>query len=788
MNDTKSAARWLLPFGVACCALYLVLFPPKPSPGKPAQSLQERIFRSLDWHGGTRLEYKMNPGDVLQKGLDTQAARRKALKQAQRVFLFRLRNFDLTENDVSPLGDDTIVVSVSETKGVEEAIHVTGVVSFREVGDGPFLEQDLSDADKAGLFQFKTDTAQGVVNVYYRLGPHGIGAEDIDYEETRVVRLQAGAQAGEPAVELRWRAASRQKAPDWLNKLYQKQIAICVDQDIHTIATVVAKDLDQAMITGFSSMTNAGALAKVLAGGYLPVSFDLQGRSLIGPRFGAVLQHRAIKVTAFAVAFILSLILLRCIDHMIMMIICVASIGLCAFCYFCLILSGAVALSAATLCAYVTLASMAVDNLILVFEQFRYQARGYGPWKKLGAAAAVDELVKAYNNERGIILVANISTALIIGSLYFAHGPIQDLVKATCLGLLVTWVTTVWYPRRLYISVPLVKFLEQFNLATRPVLKLSGNIFASGFQKFLLIVYLVALLASLACCFRQGFHVGLDLQGGKEIVVSSDEAVNVDALRRSAENYFGGRRCMVFRLSGAAGEDTGIRYAIRVPGGGILDVRQVAATGSKFVSIAPSTGDLAADQFVNSLKTALGVNGLRSESAQTIGGTELALDGTKLVACVGVAFILLAILIGSMYGGAAALYSIVAMITDGVIAFGAVSWFQVPLTVPVIAAVLTVIGFSLYDSILLCGHLVKGQESPNLVDVLAPLSARLVLISTATCGASIGLWVFGIEIMKDFGIVLTTGVVFGLMSSITIVAFGVMHSLRKPGVLGRSAL
>jgi preprotein translocase subunit SecF len=756
----RRIGSFLLPVSILGFALYLIFGLGNKTP------LKDRLLRSLDFRGGTRLEYKMNRAAVIKKGWQP-AQCHDALKQAQRVFLFRLRNFDLTENAVETLGNDTIVLTLPNAEGIEDVVNRTGNVTFRRIDSlNPLTEEDLEKSEK------------------WWFGDEAIGADEIDYHSTKVDTIRNRSGFPEYFVTLSWVSRCKKHAMEQLSRLYPDGIlAVCIDDKIDSLLRVESPEIDNAAIGPYTSRRDAEDLAKVLGGGYLPVSFDLVSKTLVGPRLAQELRDRAWVVTLVAAGLILLPFFLRCIDDMGMMIVCCAALMVCTLSFFCLLLTGITTLSTTTLCAYVTLASMAVDNLILVFEQFRHLSR-FDRMGRVGLARIVAHLSEAYNSEKNIIFIANLSTACAIGGLIFTEGPARDLAMATCIGLVITWATTVWYPSWLYGSVGLFRVLEQFNIRRTPLLRLEWNIFGSGIQVPLFFFYAAAFIGAVTCIvtrgvnnhvdaktpmWLRGFAPGLDLEGGTEIQISSDVGLDDDVIRTSTESYFD-RRCTVFRLGGDE-QDGHFRYAIRVTGknpfnSGILETHTQTPSDSQSHA-----------QYLEVLQKATDSRTVRFEGEQAVGGTELALNRNVLFISAGSALLALALIVSVCYDFAASFYSVLAMITDGIIALGAMSLFQVPLTVPVAGAVLTLMGFSLYDSILLCGHLRMARKAgQDFAEVLAPLSARLLLISAATFGASIALWVFGRAIMRDFGIVMATGVLFGLMSSITIVSFGVRRS------------
>src|SRR5579871_1086977 len=768
MKKSDPLVRWLLP--ILVLAVFVCLWLCVPSNHR----LGDALFRSLDFTGGVRLEYRMDPADAVRRGIDTDERRHEAIAQAERVFLFRLRNFDLTENAVQTLGDDSIIVEVTETKGVQEAINRTGVVTFRSV-----------EGERAGGSPL--------------LGPPEITAEDIDYTRTTAETEPVSNSSATPEnyVHLYMQPKSVEKFKAFTSKYYKREVAICIDDTVHTRAIVSDANIEDPIITGGEgsgkfTRAEVDELANILSAGYLPVSFQFKGPpDETGPRLGAETRSAATWILIGAMCLTLVLMLLRYIDHLAMVIICVVSYGVGLFALLCLVLTHFLTLNAGTVCAFVTLAAMSVDNMILVFEQFRHQTAGKGQ----GAENATGFIVEAYDSEKWIILSANFTMILALGSLYFVPGPVRNLALAMCFGVVVTWIATVYYPKCWYGWKHFVLYMEDKSPTNKTkfpwVDSKSGGVFRTSVQHGLLFVYIVALVASAILLWQRPLKPGLDLRGGSEMVLVADEGMALDELRSTSEAYFGARS-EVYRLDSPEGHLGEFRYVVRISSGTPDQI--IPGPGSRR-GTSPLPPSAIPAGFVEQWKVK--VPTVRLESVRTIGGRELALDQSMAIISVVAGFVLVLVFVGVFFGRAAAVSSTLALIFDGVIGFGCVSLAGIPLTLPIIASILTMIGFSINDSIILCGHIKKDKKDilkvrtsgndeeraiemhKNLEKALQPLSARILFTTITTGLAALMLVLFGHGVMRDFGVVLTVGVVFGLMSSVTVVVMGVEHSLRK---------
>lgn len=765
MGNLSVLMRWGLPLGVLAYLGFLLI-----------SNKESKATRSLDFDGGIRLEYKMGKPSVDESELDVPRNRKADLEQSKNAFYYRLRNFDLTENAVKISGDDKILVEVPDDKGVEESLNRTGVLTFREVLEEPYDENKVPLEAKKLLFKKRSVVDEKVKYFYYRLGPPLLLASDIDYYETKAESYSPTSDnpTFRHTVRLCVVPSARQKLRSITTKLYKKNVAICVDNVIYTIATVMSKNIEIAEITGFSEAAEAKSLANILSGGYLPASFELVSRRVMGPRFGLGLKAQALEIIKKVALLIVILLVLRYAYHMSLIAIAAVSLALFSAMFCTLIVNGAMKFSGATVCAFVVLIGMSVDNLILVFEQFLekvYSAEG-------GVSRGSQALRDSYDKEKVIILVANVTTVAALSPLLYIEGPVRDLIKSMLWGLGVAYVTTVFYARFLYGSDAFIRVFDRLSPCERTFLPVDFNIFARGSRFALVILYMSVLLFSIMRLAEEKIIWGVDLRGGTEMSIILDREVDDSILRAKAQQFFG-ERSEVFSLDAEEVNGTNeYRYAVRFSG--------TATTSATIMSDSPGKSYAAADDviktpgnFIRFLVDTPGFESASLASVESVGATDLAVSRKAVVGCTIAGVIVLLLILGIYYGFMAAAAVIIALITDAVIALGAMSVFHVPVSIPMVACLLTLIGYSVNDSILLCGHLrdyyerMKGQGlmCESMECVLKPFSSRVLLTSLTTLCASICLWFLGFTTIRDFGIILSVGVFFGMLSSVTLVVY-----------------
>ena len=257
---------------------------------------------------------------------------------------------------------------------------------------------------------------------------------------------------------------------------------------------------------------------------------------------------------------------------------------------------------------------------------------------------------------------------------------------------------------------------------------------------------IVVVLLSLGLLFTKGFNYGIDFAGGTLIQVKYEgdaplknvrDVLNKEKKYKNASvTYFGSNDEIVIRTkstSGAVGEDVGDEIRILLKDTGTFTVRRVDMVGPKI-------------------------------------GDELKEKGlmAMLLAIVGIL-----IYISFRFEWRFALASVMALIHDVTIAMGAIVLFGVEVNLDILAALLTILGYSLNDTIIVFDRIREGIrtiKNPDLGGIInesvTRTLSRTTLTSLTTFFVVFTLWMFGGEIIHGFGFTLLVGIVVGTYSSI----------------------
>ncbi|HFQ61594.1 MAG TPA: protein translocase subunit SecF [Epsilonproteobacteria bacterium] len=260
------------------------------------------------------------------------------------------------------------------------------------------------------------------------------------------------------------------------------------------------------------------------------------------------------------------------------------------------------------------------------------------------------------------------------------------------------------------------------------------------------LVSLTLLIISIGLIFTKGFNYGLDFAGGTLVQVHYDTKAPIAKVRKAIATdknyesatvtYFGDDKEIIIRTknsSKALGKDMGDTMRELLKGTGNFEVRRVDMVGAKV-------------------------------------GSELREKG---IMAMFLSILGILIYVSFRFEWRFAVASVMALIHDVTIAMGAVVLFGIEVNLDTLAALLTILGYSLNDTIIVFDRIREGIGSiknPDLAGIIdesvTQTLSRTTLTSLTTFFVVLTLFVFGGEIIKGFSFTLLVGVVVGTYSSI----------------------
>jgi len=260
-------------------------------------------------------------------------------------------------------------------------------------------------------------------------------------------------------------------------------------------------------------------------------------------------------------------------------------------------------------------------------------------------------------------------------------------------------------------------------------------------------ISVLLLIASVAIMGVRGFNWGLDFTGGTVIEINLEQPVELDMLRTSLEKSgfdepqvqnFGSSRDVIVRMSpreGNAGQELGAKVLAT-----INEATQQQATVKRIEFVGPSVG---------------------SDLAQA--------GGMALLS----ALIAILIYIGFRFEWRLALGTVLALAHDVIITAGILALFQVEIDLTIIASLMSVIGYSLNDKIVVSDRIrenfrkIRRGSSYDITNVsLTQTLSRTIITSVTTLAMVAILFVFGGALLKGFSLTMLIGITIGTISSI----------------------
>jgi len=314
-----------------------------------------------------------------------------------------------------------------------------------------------------------------------------------------------------------------QGAQEWANITRSnigRPIAIVLDENVYSFPNVNNEITGgSSEITGNFSPEEANDLANVLKSGKMSAKVDVVSNNVIGPSLGAEAVQQGFM--SFIVAIILLMIFMIAIYGVVPGL--VANLGLILNLYFTLgILASLQAVLTLSGIAGIVLAlGMAVDANVLIFERTKEELK---LGKKLRQAIS-----EGYGNAFSAIFDSNL-TSVITGIilLVFGSGPIKGFATTLIIGLVCSFFTAVFLTRIAFELITKNGRCANMSFTTaisRNFLENTKfNFIGSG--KAAAAVWIILIVVSVASLVFRGMNQGIDFSGGRNYVVQFDKNVN----------------------------------------------------------------------------------------------------------------------------------------------------------------------------------------------------------------------------------------------------------------------
>ncbi|MET7870825.1 protein translocase subunit SecD [Streptomyces cyaneofuscatus] len=695
----------------------------------------------LDLQGGTRM--------VLQaKDSATVEADRETTDRTLEVLRQRIDSLGVAEPVLTRSGEDRIIVELPDVQDPRQAAAVIGrtaQLSFHEVlgAAPPGTDTAPETCEKRLILPDEQGTRLDLGPV--RLSGAGVKDATAFFEAQQAagwtVKLDFHKDAGKDWTKLTGEAACHPAGDE------RRRVAIVLDEKVISSPQVDPSVGCQAglpsggtQITGSFTAKEARDLALLIKGGALPVPVEIVEQRTVGPTLGAAAidaSAQAALIGAAATALFITFVY-RLFGAL-------AAVALAAYgviSYAALVGLG-VTLTLPGLAGFVLAIGMAVDANVLVFERAREECQDR-PTRSLRSA-----LTTGFQKAFSAVADSNITTLLAAGLLFFlGSGPVKGFGVTLAIGVIASMFSALVIARALTEIAAGSRFVSDYrgvNGIARPgsvrtwLTRKDPQLFRKPVQWLVISTALVAV--AVAGIVVRGVDLGVEFTGGRLVEYSTSRPVDVETARST--------------LADAGFGDAEITTA----GDGDISVR---------------TGKLDNDG-EHALRTALATEGgettkVRDELIGPSLGDELRRNA--LIA-LGVAVLVQLAYLAVRFRWTFAVGSVIAMVHDVMIVVGAFAWLGRPVDGIFLAALLTVIGYSVNDSVVVFDR-VRELWAGNRKTPLATIARRAVLQTvprTVNTGMGalfilVALAVLGGDSLADFALALLIGIVVGTWSSV----------------------
>ena len=284
----------------------------------------------------------------------------------------------------------------------------------------------------------------------------------------------------------------------------------------------------------------------------------------------------------------------------------------------------------------------------------------------------------------------------------------------------------------------------------------------------------IAVVASIALFFIIGLNLGIDFVGGTVIEIKTPQVQPIESVRSEVSSL---------DLGNVAVQEFGSpdRFMIRVPLQDAVEASEPVAdvVDTEVEAAAAVAGEQAQQQVVRIDRAALdaafaGVIYERTDVVGPVVSSELARSGSIAVIA---AVLLMLVYIWFRFEWQFSLGAVVALTHDVILTIGVFAITQIEFNLPIIAAILTIVGYSMNDTVVVYDrvreNLRKYKKMPlsELLDLsINDTLSRTTMTSVTTLLALGSLYVFGGEAIRGFTFAMMWGVVVGTYSSIFVAA------------------
>ena len=589
-------------------------------------------------------------------------------------------------------------------------------------------------------------------------------------------RVSYSNMGGQPQVDMAMNAEGAQTWARLTADNIGKCIAIVLDGMVYSFPRVNAEITGgRSVIEGNFTIEEATDLANVLNSGKLPAPATIVQEQVVGPSLGSASIQAG--MISFVIAFVLVLLYMLFFYKGAGVAADAALLCNVLFLFGALASFGAV-LTLPGIAGLVLTLGMAVDANVIIYERVKEEIRA---GKALRLAIS-----DGYKHAYSAIIDGNLTT-IITGLVlfFFGSGPVQGFATTLVIGIITSMLTSIFISRLIFEArLSRGKNISFYTKFSKDFLQHTHVDFVK-IRKYAYIISTVLVLISVGSIIFKGFTYGVDFTGGRTYVVRFDQDVAAEDIRASVLDAFG-EGVEVKQFGGASQMKITTTYMIEdqsTETDKIVDTKLYEALKGFFAT------PLTYDEFTSTLENPNGI--IQSDKVGPTIANDMKRD--SMIAVAIALFAIFAYIAVRFKGWTWGLGGVVSTAHDAIVTVGFFSLFSgiLPFTLDVdqtfIAAVLTIIGYSINDSVIIFDRIreyrrlyPKRELYQNINDAINSTLARTVNTSGTTFIVMLAIAIFGGEVIRGFAVALLVGIFVGTYSSV-FVGTPIMYdlSLRK---------
>ncbi len=687
-----------------------------------------------------KVEYVAEAPEMLELGLDLRGGLR-VLLEADTSKVSGFTNEDL--NQVR----NVIENRVNQTGVAEPLVQIQG--TKRIVVELPGLSQAdqtraISLIGKTAKLEFKLLKSEAQGKSDADLLPTDLEPALLTGEAIARAATQFD-QFGQPTVSFELTPSGAAVFSDVTGKNVGKRFAIVLDDVVQSAPSINQRIGASGQITGNFSLEEANDLSLVLRSGALRIPVNIVETRAIGPTLGADAIRQGLTAALIGVAMIFVLVY----AYYGLFFGTVAALGLLfsGLAIFGMMAGLGAVLTLPGIAGLVLTIGSAVDGNVISFERIKEEMRD--------GLSLKSSIKGGFGNSFWTIFDVNFSHLISAAALYnYATGPVKGFAVTLAVGIIASTFSNLFFSKWL-----LELMAQRFKFKARNWFD-TPKIDFMVLSKYITTASVAIAMLGLVAMLLKGFIFGVDFTAGTSLLIKAPLTVTSEQMRTAV---------------GASGLEG-------VTEGGIVVVESnTPGEALKDFTVRTRTLDNGATGGKNEVKVISDaiskIQNAKVDTVETVGaavGNELT---TKTILAVLVALGLTMIYVAVRFDWVLGVGSIFAVAHDVFICFGLYALLGREFTITTVAAVLTLIGYSLNDSIIVSDRIrenlkvMRGQPYAAIVNTsINQTLSRTLMTSIATMLPLVALLILGGPVLRDFSFILVIGIIVGTYSSIYIVA------------------